>query len=158
MQVIKAIYGQELADVVYDDYLFEAADLNGGSITDTLIAGAQVTVPEMPKRRLFDEIIAPAEKVTVVTAQPGQTWVDMVLQQLGDEHKLFDLVDLNGTGITDDLIPGTVIECPAYDLDKKAIINILQVKRPASEKIIPPGEPQPEGIEYWAIELDFVVS
>jgi hypothetical protein len=158
MLAIKALYGQSLADVVYEEQLFEAADLNGGSITDALTAGDQVNVPVMAPRNLTNELVAPKVKPVVAKAMYGQTWVDLVVQQLGTEERLFELTDLNGAGITDVLQAGTIVETPTLELDKKSIVNVMQLNRPASDKATNPGATVEEGIEYWAVEFDFTVS
>lgn len=158
MPVIKALYGQSLADVIDEQHLFDAADLNSGSITDDLPAGDEVEIPVMTARKLSDEIVSTKASPPVTRTLYGQTWVDLAMQQLGTEERLFELVDMNDSGITDPISAGTIIQQPALELDKKAIVNVMQSSRPASEKTISPGANIEEGIEYWAIEFDFAVN
>jgi len=87
----------------------------------------------------------------------GQTWLDMTLQTLGDEGRIFELCDLNGVGITDDLAAGTEIETLEPETDKVSIVTLLKDRVPCSLQF-GAGDPAPEGIEYWTIESDFVVS
>lgn len=86
----------------------------------------------------------------------GQTWIDIALQEVGDEHRLFELCDLNNSGITDDIAAGYVATTPDFESNKKSIVNTLRKVRPASGISI--AEELMEGIEYWGIEFDFVVS
>jgi len=89
-----------------------------------------------------------------IKAQPGQTWVDLALQYVGDEERMFELCDLNGFGITDEIEPGVLLQCPDSDPKKRSIVNVLKV---CSSMFFGVGNPAPEGIEYEAIELDFIV-
>jgi hypothetical protein len=90
----------------------------------------------------------------------GQTWIDLTLQELGDEERLFELADLNNAGVTDEIDLAAVLQVPAFSLDKKRIVNELKVWRPASgKKPIPPGgNLHDQGIEYWRIEYEFQAS
>jgi hypothetical protein len=156
MQAIKILYGHTLSDLVADEQLFEAADLNGIGITDALIPGVVLTVPSRNKKQLQDERLAKLPKPNIVKSLNGQAWIDIALQELGDEGRIFELADKNGVGITDKLVADTVCICPEPESRKKRTVSLLQNKRPASDRDAN-GEVQ-EGIEFWAIEYDFVVS
>ena len=95
-----------------------------------------------------------------VKIEHGQTQVDIAIQELGDIERLFEIALLNDKRITDDLPAGSFIQVPDYDLRKRDIVNVfkLPVNKPASGVALINGEPQPEGIEYWGIEMDFVIS
>jgi hypothetical protein len=157
MPVIKVLNGHTLSDLADESKLFEAADLNGIGITDALTPGVLLPVPERVPAKLFKESIPPALKPETIKSLYGQTWVDMAIQQLGDEARLFELCDLNDAGITDELLASTVVSAPEVEPEKKRIVNVLQKFKPACGKVSPPGEGG-EGIEFWAIEYDFVVS
>lgn len=158
MQTIKILYGHELADLVGEEQLFEAADLNDISITEVLSPGIVLSIPSQQRAQLISETIPQPAKPITLKALAGQTWVDIVLQQLGNEHRLFELCDKNNSGITEDINPGTVIQSPEFEATKKAIVSVLKATLPASDLTVQPGEPEPEGIEFWAIEFEFVVS
>jgi len=157
MPSINILYGHELSDLCDEDKIFEAADLNGIGITDVLIPGVTLSVPTVSKKDLTRETVKPRVKPNTVVAVPGQTWIDLVLQQLGDEERIFELCDDNDVGITDDLIAGTVINSPMVTIEKSGIVKALTLRKPAS-MFFGIDDPAPEGIEYWAIELDFEVS
>lgn len=86
----------------------------------------------------------------------GQTWVDLALQELGDEERLFELADLNDSGITDEIDLAVEVQTPAFALDRKRIVNELRERRPASKPTL--GGSNQQGIEYWRIEFEFKVS
>lgn len=161
MQTIKILNGHELSDIVDEEKLFEAADINGISITDALVPGVVITVPTPAKKNLQKEaLIQPGAQQITARSLAGQTWVDLALQQLGDEERLFELCDLNNAGITDQLAAGTVVIATAYEVDKKTTVYALKANKPASSESLTAsgGEVVEEGIEFWAIEFDFVVS
>lgn len=158
MPAIKVLYNHELSDFVADEQIFEAADLNSISITEALVPGVSLDIPEQKRATLSNDKLQSIVKPTTVKSLSGQTWVDLVLQQLGDEHRLFELCDMNGAGITDVINAGTIVTSPEAEPDKKRIVNILAGRKPASSFVVTPGEDEPEGIEFWAIEFDFIVS
>lgn len=158
MPVTKVINGQSLSDLTGDMLLFEAADLNGIGITDVLTPGVLLSVPEQAPAKLFKESVPVTVKPETVRSLYGQSWIDIALQQLGTEDRLFELCDLNNAGITDELMANTVITCPAVEAKLKRTVAVLKAYKPSSVKVIPPGGEVEEGIEFWAIELDFIVS
>jgi len=158
MPITKVLYGQDLSDLVDEEKIFEAADLNGISITDVLTPGVFLIVPTSTPKKLQNEIVSQVVKPVTVKSFEGQTWVDLVLQQLGDEERLFEMCDKNNAGITDDLAPGSVIQSPDFEPEKKAIVNALTKVKPASNNVVVAGEDVEEGIEFWAIEYEFIVS
>ncbi len=160
MPTIKVLDGHVLSDLADEEKLFEAADLNGIGITDALVPGVILTVPGRRAPRLSDEVIRAAAKVPVIRAIHGQTWTDLSMQELGDEERVFELADLNGVGITENVALGVDLITPVLLADKKQIVNILKATKPASGELPNPpgGVLVEEGIEFWAIELDFVVS
>lgn len=161
MPTIKALNGSNLADFVSDDRLFDMADLNDLGITDDLTPGVMLSLPNgVTQANLYDEVMPLSPSPVITKALNGQTWVDLVLQELGDEMRLFELCDLNDAGITDDLLAGAVIDCPDYESVKRNIVSTLRASKPASASYLTlgPGEPLEEGIEFWAIEYDFIVS
>lgn len=52
-----------------------------------------------------------------VTVLPRQTISDIAIQIYGDIRAVIDLAVANGIGVTDDIEPGTELECPdvVYD-------------------------------------------
>ena len=87
-----------------------------------------------------------------------QSVFDLAIQVSGSAESAFELAMLNGLNITDSLTVGSDLITP--EIINRIVHNFYTVNqiKPATEYII--NEPQPglEGIEYWAIEIDFVVS
>lgn len=158
MPVTKVLNGQSLSDLTREDLLFEAADLNGISITQVLTPGVLLSVPEQAPAKLYKEAVPVGVKPATVRSLYGQAWIDIALQQLGTEERLFELCDLNGAGITDELAANTLISAPEPEPNVKRIISALQARKPSSLRTLAPGAELEEGIEFWAIELDFIVS
>jgi hypothetical protein len=157
MPTTKVLYGHELADLCDESLLFETADLNNISITDALTPGVRLSVPAASRKKLDDEKIEAIEKPVTVKAIAGQTWVDLAMQQLGDEERIFELCDNNKAGITDEVEAQKVIKFPSLASEKKRIVNILSVIKPSS-MFYGTGDLAPDGIEFWAIEFEFLVS
>jgi len=158
MPTIKVLNGHTLSQLAYDMQLFEAADLNGIGITEALVPGVTLTMPEQVPAKLFKERIASIVKPETVRSLYGQAWVDIALQQLGTEERLFELCDLNAVGITETLVANTTIVSPEVDPKLKRVVNLLKEHKPCSIKVNAPGAEDEEGIEFWAIEMDFLVS
>lgn len=97
-----------------------------------------------------------------VTVSYGQTWVDIALQELGDMERVMELASLNDRSLTDDLLAGEVLNVPDYDASKREIIQLFanSFNKPASGESLTASNDVSigEGIEFWAIENDFVVS
>ena len=97
-----------------------------------------------------------------VLVYSGQTLIDIAIQELGDRERLFELAKLNNISITADLVPGTYLNVPDVAIDKKAIVKIFTEpsNKPASGIRTCNGElnTDGEGVGYWAIEDEFIVS
>lgn len=97
-----------------------------------------------------------------VTVSYGQTWLDIALQELGDMERAIELARLNDRAITDDLQAGEELMVPDFDSEKRSIIQLFSntANRPASGDTFIATDPVSvgEGIEFWALENDFVVS
>lgn len=97
----------------------------------------------------------------MITVTSQQSTLDLALQHCGSLEAAFDLALLNNVSITDDLLDGQKLDIPAAL--SKDVTNYYAVHdiRPATaitmeaiNEIIGSGE----GVEFWAIEYDFVVS
>ena len=92
----------------------------------------------------------------------NQSILDLAIQHTGVVENAFDLALQNNRSITDDLEAGESIELTAYGIQQnKDILSYYTVKKlqPAtaiSEQLS--ANSQPQGIDYWAIQMDFIVS
>lgn len=195
MKEVKTYPGQTLIDIALQELgdaerLFELAVLNNLEVTDTLPALLLVPDADPSKKKLVKLFANPMNKPASATGflpgndywhftpdtrpvvyQPesarkqvqvlaGQTLIDIALQELGDCERLFELAKMNNVNTTDDLEAGSLVFVPDWSLDKKELVKLFSnpMNKPASSRTtlsIPTG---PEGIDYWGIEIDFVVS
>jgi hypothetical protein len=99
--------------------------------------------------------------MTKVTVAYGQTWLDIAMQELGDIERTIELAQLNGRSITDALEAGEILNVPDFDTSRRSIVQLFRnnANKPASgDNMIADTGTVGEGIEFWAIENDFVVS
>lgn len=92
-----------------------------------------------------------------VTVKDGQTLFDIAVQSLGIVDRVFELAQLNGLGITDELVSGQIIELPDVKFEHEDIVkHFTKPWFPAS------GDADSDlilgGIGYMQIGTNFVVS
>lgn len=140
--------------------LFSLALLNGKSITDDLVPGITLVSTGLKySPSVLGAVANPdIDQVQVISSQ---TLLDLAIQQLGSMEAIFDLAKLNGLSISDQLTDGQNL---AFNINP---VNRIIAKRykdngwkPASATTIPGAAPIEglEGIDYWAIEIDFIVN
>ena len=87
--------------------------------------------------------------------EQGQCLVDMAIQYNGNALAIFDIALINGISLTEDIVPGQELKETAV-LDNR-IKNYFSKITPASgndaDLLV-----QPQGIGYWYIGLDFIIS
>lgn len=85
----------------------------------------------------------------------GQSLFDIAIQKSGAVESVFDLAVTNDLSITGPLFAGQeLIDAPVRDQD---IAGYYRVKGLTPATALNAGE-NGEGIEFWAIERDFIVS
>lgn len=91
---------------------------------------------------------------------PGQTLVDIAVQELGDASRVFELAVLNAISITDELEVGSVMFIPDADIGKRNLIYMFKSRflAPASADITGDVISKDSGIDYDAIEIDLIVQ
>lgn len=91
---------------------------------------------------------------------PGQTLIDMALQELGDAGRAFELAELNSISLTDDLEPGATILLPDPDARKLSLVRMFSIKSlaPASADTSNDIPEKDSGIDYDAIEIDLIIT
>ena len=89
----------------------------------------------------------------------GQSLLDIAIQYCGDASEAIAIAILNGVSITDDLVTAQSIDVPPTinsDIsgyyENKGLCPATGITTPAESALIE------EGVEFWAIEYDFVVS
>lgn len=95
----------------------------------------------------------------IIKVSEGQTFLDLAMQYLGDVMRADEIAVLNGLALTEDLAPGTEIEIPAIEADKTPITAAFSERGliPASRDEDFVGDID-DGIDYWYIEVDFIVQ
>lgn len=89
----------------------------------------------------------------------NQSLFDIAIQECGGIEAMFSIAELNELAITDALTPGREMLVPEFM--NKQIANYYRLKnlKPATGISVETlDELREEGIGYWAIEVDFVVS
>lgn len=97
----------------------------------------------------------------MITALSHQSILDLSLQHCGSLESAYALAEGNGISVTDDLTTGAQLSTPEV-MDKDVTLHYgLNSIQPATHitnaeinDILNIGE----GIEFWAIEFDFIVS
>ena len=98
-----------------------------------------------------------------IVVKQGQSVLDIAIVYTGDVKESFKIAVINNISITDELFPGQILEVPAV-VNKRIVELFRDYNQPAtaimeSKFIIDDNEEIiPEGIGFWAIEKNFIVS
>lgn len=93
-----------------------------------------------------------------VVVKQRQSLLDVAIQYLGGIENVFALASENGISITDDLEAGSILLLP--NITNKKIVSAYYVNGyiPATGITEEDNVLAEEGIEFWAIEYDFVIN
>jgi hypothetical protein len=91
--------------------------------------------------------------MSTAIARVGQTLTDISIQHLGSEEAVGELARLNSLDLTAVLIPGQVLYLP--DVVGKRVVRVY-----TERNYVPAANVSSllEGIDYWAIGIDFMIS
>lgn len=96
-----------------------------------------------------------------ITVTSRQNLLDIAIQHGGSLEAVFEMAMTNNRSITDDLNTGEELEAPAM-MDQKTVqhfaVNNLQPATAITTAEIAQQTAGGEGIEFWGIEIDFIVS
>lgn len=89
-----------------------------------------------------------------------QSLFDIAVQECGSVESIFGLCLQNNLSVTDDLLPGQELVIPGmYDGDIAGYFKNRNIRPATSINEDQASETiAQEGIEHWAIEVDFIVS
>lgn len=87
----------------------------------------------------------------------SQSVYDTVIQHYGNLDSLFEFIALNNLSVTDDLKYGSEIEI-GDPVSNQVIETFIEKKITPATDFDSEKELLPEGIGYWTIGTDFVVS
>lgn len=164
MEKVIVKQGQSIIDVAVEhlqnaDAAYAIALLNGFSVTQALNAGTWLKLPTL-KRSIASEPSVKQIDAFVVTVKQGQSIFDIAVQYCGEAHAAFELAKINNITVTTSLVAGTTLLLPKslnegltkYFKDGKHVpATAANLKTQVIEPIF-------SGIDYWAIENDFIVQ
>lgn len=88
-----------------------------------------------------------------------QSLLDLAIQHTGTAENAFDLALANGLSLTDDLEAGDWLVANSQELKaNKDILNYYTAKNIQPATAITAAVEQPQGISYWAIGINFIIS
>lgn len=98
--------------------------------------------------------------MSLVTVQPKQSLVDIAIQTRGTVKAVFELAVLNGYSVTDDLVPGAILETEVEteDVEIAAFYKKHQLKPATALRAEDVFNANPTGIDYMIIGTDFIVQ
>lgn len=91
----------------------------------------------------------------------GQNLLDLALQATGDADTALDIALVNGLCLSDDLTVGQTIEVSDTLTGNENIRQLYAARaiHPATGITATNSSAAPfEGIEFWAVEYDFIIS
>lgn len=164
---------------------FQLAIANGLSLTDELVPGSSIELPEVWDSKVVDYFgksnLSPAtfadsasvqqdnvqvmywssdlKKQTGIRVSEKQSLFDVAIQKGGSFEAVMELAILNGLSITESLTPGQQLELPTV-IDND-VVNFFSSQGIVPETTTNESEDSItvlEGIDYWAVEVDFIVS
>jgi hypothetical protein len=92
-----------------------------------------------------------------VTLEVHQTMLDLALQHCGSADALVEIASLNDVEITEELPAGSLVIVPeAYD--KQRVKFLLNGNHKPFTGPLNRIDEAGQGLEFWAIEIDFVIN
>ena len=94
-----------------------------------------------------------------MTVQEGQSLFDIAIQTCGAVSAVAIIAGLNGLSVTDEIVPGTIVNLP--EIVDSPVSEFYRLNRlvPATGAT---GEDlaslRPDGIGHWGVFVDFVVQ
>ena len=97
-----------------------------------------------------------------IIALHNQTLHDIAIRHCGSIDAVIDIAVLNNVSITDDLVPGHLLNLPTKDYAAQEVINFFELNQmePATalteeQKALTEGK---SGIGFWEIGNNFIVQ
>lgn len=86
----------------------------------------------------------------------NQSLFDIAIQKCGSIEAAYDIAILNGLSITDELTAGQVLNLPT--VVNSNIADYYESKGIAPATAVTAADLIFEGIDYWGIDVDFIVQ
>ena len=104
-------------------------------------------------------ILAGKQQKVEIAAQPNQNIYDLAIQQYGSIEGVFLLVKNNNISLSTKVEVGFNLDATGEPVVKLVYKWFRSKANPATgSEIIVDAQPVLEGIDYWAIEIDFIVQ
>ncbi|MCW3088938.1 MAG: hypothetical protein JWP81_7 [Ferruginibacter sp.] len=95
--------------------------------------------------------------MSTVTVRDRQTTVDIAMQEAGTAEACIAVAEGNAMSVTDDLFTGQLVKTTPVIYAETVKTFFKENRHPASAETLLDNAGL-EGIDYWAVEVDFVVS
>lgn len=151
--------GQTLVDIVMATVgniagLPAVASANGLSMTGNVVAGQVIVIPDITFPVVASSAGATAQQARTATVAPGQTLYDIAIQYCGGVDAIVGLAAANSLSLSATLSAGQILQVP-NTINKRVRRAYDEAGwRPAAGDILNTLE----GVDYWAIEYDFIVQ
>lgn len=92
-----------------------------------------------------------------ITVLDGQTLFDIAVQHTGNVANAAKIAQANNISVNDDLVTGTVLTIPNSVEVDTSTARYFETSRtkPTTGDV---GDQVPSGIDFWGIEIDFIVQ
>ena len=163
-QKITVTNNQNILDIAVKELgglsgLFAAAQANGISITDDL--DGMVLLLDVPENKTVEVVRADetqVEEQLFIHPIYQQNLLDIALQESGSISAVFDYMLLNGISLTEPL-PESLKIAAVAEKDILDFYKFHNVRPATGGEVNKDSIPEyKEGIDYWAIGIDFIVS
>ncbi|MBS2100716.1 LysM peptidoglycan-binding domain-containing protein [Carboxylicivirga linearis] len=139
-----------------------AAD-NDISMTDVLTPGMELKIDDSISFKSLKAItiaMQTTELPNQAVAEPYQNMFDLALQLYGSLQGVFQLAKDNDKDMTSEINPGEILKGRKDPIDKLVyeFYKGRGIKPATGLTSEESADIKPEGIEFWAIEFDFIVS
>jgi hypothetical protein len=162
---VKTITGMNVLDACIvtagsiEDFI-AFAKLNHIGLTDDLPGGITLQGTGLKYQTSSGYQNPVSDSKDVVSIMVNQVMLDIAMQESGNIEDVFKIAKMNGISVTGLLAAGTIVITPTTPYNKKIYQQYRDNGwRPASNvnqsSITVPGL---QGIDYWAIELDFILN
>jgi hypothetical protein len=157
--------GESIIDVAIREYghihgLYNLIKDNALSFSSDVLPGSVLMVDEDADFSELPEVeikVIKSAAPNYITVEPNQNIYDLAIQETGDISGIVDLVKSNNISFSSQVIGGEKFIKPG--VISKVLVNYLKYNKPATgSEVLVNNTPVKEGIGYWNIEVDFIVS
>jgi LysM repeat protein len=157
---------QTIYDVAINQFghimgLFDVCKANGLSYSSIIDAGTELQISSLQQLPEGEVKYSQPQRTAPVfgLVEPGQNIYDMAVVLFGSVEGVFDICRNNNVSFSGIIAPGTTLVVNGTVRDRNIRNYFAPLRKPATgQQPVIDNIPQYEGIDYWAIEVDFIVS